>query len=124
MSNYSTKYIQYTYTRSTHPHAKYLPEVLSIIRTRNIFNVLQFWYSNVMCIAVALRRVKLKSELFPKLKELLRTKVLGEEVCWIFSTFDKEEFYLLFFNELPNKMITNINVLRAALLYGIRPDED
>ena len=67
----------------------------------------------------ALGRVKLKSELFPKFEELGCTKVLGEEICRVLGTFYKEEINLLFFNQLPHIMITYINVLRAALLYGI-----
>ena len=73
----------------------------------------------------ALGRVELKSELFPKFKKLGASKVLCEEICRILGTFYKEEINLLFFNELPHIMIiTYINVLRAALLYGIRPNED
>ena len=65
----------------------------------------------MICITVALGRVKLKSELRSKFNKFRRCKVLGEEVCQILGTFDKEEFYLLFFNKLPDIMISNINVL-------------
>ena len=71
-----------------------------------------------------LGREKLESELGSKFRKLRPCKVLCEEVSWVFSALDKVEVDDLFFNELPDIMVSYVNVLRSALLYGIRPDED
>ena len=118
------------------PNAKCHPVVLSIFRMSPFCSVNPslgcHWFVLSVLVVVthhdklcyALGREKLESELCPKFRKIRPCKVLHEEVGWILSALNKVEIDDLFFNELPDIMVSYVNVLRTALLYGIRPDED
>ena len=121
----------YTYTRSTHPHAKCHPVVLSIFRMSTFCSIYWSlgcsWFVLSVLVIVTHRdklcyaqgQEKLESELGPKFRKLRPCKVLCEEVSWVFSALNKVEVDDLLFNELPNIMVSYVDVFRTALLYGI-----
>ena len=53
-----------------------------------------------------------------ELKELDRSQVFGQEVCWVLIPIDEEHFCRLMLNYFPNVMIVDVYVFGPLLATG------
>ena len=57
-------------------------------------------------------------------KELDRSQVFSQEVCWILVTINKEDFRELSLNYFPNVMIADVNVFGPFFGHWVRGDKN
>jgi hypothetical protein len=57
-------------------------------------------------------------------EELNMSQIFGEHICRVFSSFNKEEFYLFKVNYIPYKMVVQINVRDVLFLHWVRDKEN
>ena len=68
--------------------------------------------------------MKLQSKHQPEFQEFDMPQVLGEHVCWVVITIDKEDLNLLVVDDFPDIMVANVDVLRPTLRYRVGANED
>jgi hypothetical protein len=52
------------------------------------------------------------------------SQIFGEHIHGVFSSFNKEEFYLFKANYIPYVVVAQINMLDALFLHWVRGKED
>jgi hypothetical protein len=52
------------------------------------------------------------------------SQIFSKHICGVFSSFNKEEFYLFKVNYIPYEIIAQINMLNALFLHWVRGKED
>jgi hypothetical protein len=62
--------------------------------------------------------------LFPEFEEFYTSQIFSKHIHGVFSSFNKEEFYLFKANYIPYEMVVQINMFDALFLHWVRGKEN